>query len=145
MQGDVEGMIHDAIELGFLPEDADVAAILPEIQKIYDNAQMKEILQRTEASGSAYKAISYRRKRFLAISYDLNRVFFKYPFLVPDYFALMTRTMIVLEGIAVTGDPAFDIFASAYPYALRRAVALFGVKNVSTIAVEAAKMRTRQD
>ena len=24
--------------------------------------------------------------------------------------------MIVLEGIAVTGDPAFDLFKAAYPY-----------------------------
>ena len=39
----------------------------------------------------------------MAVSYDLNKVFFEYPFLVPDYFALITRAMIVLEGIAVTG------------------------------------------
>ena len=35
---------------------------------------------------------------------------------VPDYFALITRAMIVLEGIAVTGDPDFDLFRAAYPY-----------------------------
>ena len=38
--------------------------------------------------------------------------------LVPDYFALITRAMIVLEGIAVTGDPEFDLFKAAYPYRL---------------------------
>jgi hypothetical protein len=30
---------------------------------------------------------------------------------VPDYFALLTRAMIVLEGIAVTGNPDFDLFS----------------------------------
>lgn len=52
--------------------------------------------------------------------------------------------MIVLEGIAVTGDPSFDLFSSAYPYALQRAVSLFGVANVSEIAREAVvQMRRR--
>ena len=30
---------------------------------------------------------------------------------------VITRAMIVLEGIAMTGDPEFDPFISAYPYA----------------------------
>ena len=58
-----------------------------------------------------FKAVQTRRKKFWAVSRDLNKVFFEYPFLVPDYFALITRAMIVLEGIAVTGDPDFDLFA----------------------------------
>ena len=53
---------------------------------------------------------SVKRNQFWAVSRDLNKVFFDYPFLVPDYFALITRAMIVLEGIAVTGDPEFDLF-----------------------------------
>ena len=47
--------------------------------------------------------------------------------------------MIVLEGIAVTGDPEFDLFTSAYPYAFKRAISLFGLGNLSEIAKEAAK------
>ena len=70
---------------------------------------------------------------------DLNIIFYTYPFLVPAYFALITRAMIVLEGIALTGDPDFDLFQSAYPYASRRAVSLFGLSNLSEIAMEAAK------
>ena len=70
---------------------------------------------------------------------DLNIIFYTYPFLVPAYFALITRALIVLEGIALTGDPDFDLFQSAYPYASRRAVSLFGLSNLSEIAMEAAK------
>ena len=45
--------------------------------------------------------------------------------------------MIVLEGIAVTGNPDFDIFSTAYPYAFKTALKVFGVKNLSEIAIEA--------
>ena len=65
------------------------------------------------------------------------QIFFEYPFLVPDYFALMTRAMIVLEGIAVTGNPDFDIFSASYPYAFKTAIKVFGVRNLSEIAKEA--------
>jgi len=49
--------------------------------------------------------------------------------------------MIVLEGIAVTADPEFDLFASAYPFALKRAVKLFGLNDLHLIATEALKVR----
>lgn len=133
MQGDVGGLVQDAISLGFLPEDVNVRKLQPELQKVFDSAQIAA----KEELASKYKAVSSRRKRFMAVSYDLNKIFFEYPFLVPNYFALITRAMIVLEGIAVTGDPEFDLFNSAYPYALRRAVSLFGVSNLSQIAKEA--------
>ena len=53
------------------------------------------------------------------------------------YFALITRALIVLEGIAVHGDKDFDIFAAAYPYALRRALTLFGPSLTLHITKEA--------
>lgn len=53
----------------------------------------------------------------------------------------LTRAMIVLEGIAVTADPEFDLFASAYPFALKRAVKLFGLSDLHLIATEALKVR----
>ena len=135
MQGDVPELVNDAINLGFLPNDVDKDKLLPALQKIFDDAQlaMKEEIE------SKYKAVASRRKKFMSVSNDLNLVFFKYPFLVPDYFALITRAMIVLEGIAVTGDPEFDLFNSAYPYAFKRAISLFGLGNLSEIAREAAK------
>jgi hypothetical protein len=38
MQGDMAGMIDDAIDLDFLPEDVDKAALLKVMQKLYDSA-----------------------------------------------------------------------------------------------------------
>jgi len=75
----------------------------------------------------------------ISFSFELNKIFFAFPFCVPDYFALLTRAMIVLEGIAVSGNPEFDLFTSAYPYAFRRAVNLFGFSDLSQIAAVAVK------
>merc|ERR1712241_695571 len=137
MQGDVPGLVEDAIQLGFLPEDVDKASLTPVLQSVFDSAQLAVSDQ--VKSGLTYKAIQGRRKQFWAVSFDLNKIFYTYPFLVPDYFALITRAMIVLEGIAVTGDPDFDLFNSAYPFAFKRAISLFGLSNLSEIAKEAAK------
>ena len=82
-----------------------------------------------------------RRKEFAAVSADLNNIFFEQPFRVPDYFALVTRALIVLEGIALTGDPSFDIFKAAYPHGLRRARELFGVEGLARIAAAAGRAR----
>jgi len=136
MQGDVPGLVQDAIELGFLPQDVDKSSLTPVLQKVFDSAQLAVSDQ--VKSGLTYKAIQGRRKQFWAVSFDLNRIFLLYPFLVPDYFALITRAMIVLEGIAVTGDPNFDLFKAAYPYSLTRAVQLFGYGGVASIAKEVA-------
>ena len=78
------------------------------LQQVFDSAQLAVTDQ--VKSGLTFRAVQGRRKQFMAVSFDLNKIFYTYPFLVPDYFALITRAMIVLEGIAVTGDPEFDLF-----------------------------------
>jgi len=52
--------------------------------------------------------------------------------------------MIVLEGIAVTGDPDFDLFSSSYPYAFKTAINVFGVRNLTEIAKEVVKAHLNQ-
>ena len=49
------------------------------------------------------------------------------------------------KNATVTGDPEFDLFASSYPYAFKRAVSVFGMKNLSEIAKEAAVARMNMD
>jgi aarF domain-containing kinase len=43
---------------------------------------------------------------------------------VPPFFALVTRGLGLLEGIALQGDPEFDIFKASRPYAVKKALAL---------------------
>ena len=134
MSGDMEKLLDDAIELGFLPYDVDKTQLVPVLEQIYKSASLeindeeKKIFSRQKIFRSAQ-----RRKRFQSISKELNMIFFEYPFTVPEYFALITRALIVLEGIALTGDSQFDIFHASYPYAKDRAVEIFGLSNVLKI------------
>jgi aarF domain-containing kinase len=67
-----------------------------------------------------------RKRKLMDISNELNDVFFNHPFSVPPFFALVTRGLGLLEGIALSGDPDFDIFQASVPYARRRAVEIMG-------------------
>ena len=84
-------------------------------------------------------SMATRRAQFGEVSKDLNSIFYEFPFTVPDYFALITRALIVLEGIALTGDRDFDIFRASYPYATQHAAQLFGVQQLTTMLQTAAE------
>jgi predicted unusual protein kinase regulating ubiquinone biosynthesis (AarF/ABC1/UbiB family) len=113
---DFESLVNqDAKELGFLPESFDTTEIEPLLTKILSVGVV-------EGSADMRK----RRRKLQEISNELNEVFFRYPFSVPPFFALVTRGLGLLEGMALSGDPDFDIFQASAPYARRRAVALLG-------------------
>lgn len=105
----------DAKELGFLPEDLDTTELQPILTKILTVGLV-------ESSSN----LKQRKRKLMEISNELNHVFFQYPFSVPPFFALITRGLGLLEGIALTGDPDFDIFRASAPFARRRAVQLLG-------------------
>jgi len=105
----------DAKELGFLPADFDTTQLQPLLTKILTAGLIE---------GSSN--LRHRQRKLMEISNELNEVFFRYPFSVPPFFALVTRGLALLEGIALQGDPDFDIFQASAPYARRRAVALLG-------------------
>ena len=137
MSSDMKGLLEDAVQLGFLPPDVDRGRLLPVLSRVYDEAKVAADAVKSSRSGQGQMEPAYlpkqRRKQFAMISRDLNEIFFRFPFVVPAYFALITRALIVLEGIAVTGDPSFDIFKAAYPYARSRAIELFGWKGVGSL------------
>lgn len=113
---DFDSLIHhDTKELGFLPEDFDTEELKPILTKVLTGAVLE--------SGSDLKK---RKRKLMEISNELNDIFFRYPFQVPGFFALVTRGLGLLEGIALVGDPDFDIFRASAPYATKRAVNLLG-------------------
>ncbi len=115
LEGDFDTLIaKDAKDLGFLPKDVDVKELKPILEKIL-----------TEGLLEAGSNLHVRKQRLMAISNELNEVFFKYPFSVPPFFALITRGLGLLEGIAMVGDPDFDIFKASLPYASRRAAKIY--------------------
>lgn len=131
LQGDYDTLIaHDAKNLGFLPHDMDVTKLKPVLKTI-----LKEGLL------GAGSNLHDRRRNLMAISNELNEVFFQHPFSVPPFFALVTRGLGLLEGIALTGDPSFDIFQASYPYAKRRAIETFSVKDYGKISRNMISLR----
>ena len=80
-----------------------------------------------------------KRAQFSAVSNQLNQIFFEFPFAVPEYFALITRAIIVLEGIALTGDKDFDLFSAITPHAAKHASRLFGAQQLSSMLTEGAR------
>src|ERR687886_211695 len=45
---------------------------------------------------------------------------YEYPFRVPAYYALIIRSLVTLEGIAINVDPNFKVLSKAYPYISKR-------------------------
>lgn len=130
LSGDFDSLIHkDAKDLGFLPEDLDTTEIKPILTKILTQGLLE--------SGSSLQT---RKRNLMEISNELNAVFFHYPFSVPPFFALITRGLGLLEGIALSGDPDFDIFHASYPYARRRAVELFGYTGLRKLRRQATSI-----
>jgi aarF domain-containing kinase len=143
MRGDVPGLLDDAIALRFLPQDVDRKALLPVLERIFaKGALAADAIAREEeglrAAGKS-RSMATRRAQFGEVSKDLNSIFYEFPFAVPEYFALITRALIVLEGIALTGDRDFDIFRASYPYAAKHAAQLFGVRELGSMLQTAAE------
>lgn len=111
LTGDFDTLIsRDAKTLGFLPDDFDTTPIKPILSKILSTGLLD--------SGSN---LHLRKKKLMDISNELNVIFFQYPFSVPPFFALITRGLGLLEGIALSGDPDFDIFRASSPFVRKRA------------------------
>jgi predicted unusual protein kinase regulating ubiquinone biosynthesis (AarF/ABC1/UbiB family) len=111
---DFDTLIHsDTKELGFLPDDFDTEELKPILAKILAGGLLE--------SGSNLKK---RQRKLMEMSNELNEIFFRYPFQVPEFFALVTRGLGLLEGIALVGDPNFDIFRASAPYATKRAASM---------------------
>ena len=94
----------DFVSLGFLAEDVNLEPIVPAFETVFSQA--------LEAGVS--------RMDFKAVTDDLSGVMYKFPFRVPHYYALIIRSLVTLEGIALSVDPDFKILGAAYPYFARR-------------------------
>ncbi|KAG8458445.1 hypothetical protein KFE25_004323 [Diacronema lutheri] len=134
LDGDVPRLLDDAIALGFLPADVDRVALTPLLRRVLatsTDAVLRDAARAGAGGGAeppagarreSYAAVMRRRRHFGTITDDLNNIFFRFPFRVPDYFALITRALVVLEGIALTADPSFDLLESAAPWVARHAL-----------------------
>ena len=61
-----------------------------------------------------------KKKKKQALSQDLLRTTLEIPFSVPPYMSLLARSIATLEGIALLGDPNYQMVAQAYPFVVRK-------------------------
>jgi hypothetical protein len=57
---------------------------------------------------------------FKSITDEFSALMYEYPFRVPAYYALIIRSLVTLEGIAINVDPEFKVLSKAYPYVAKR-------------------------
>ncbi|GAB4814519.1 hypothetical protein N2152v2_001565 [Parachlorella kessleri] len=131
---DYLAMCYDYYTLDFMDPSVDTTPIAPALAAFFDDVLQDSVSQ----------------LNFRAIVDGLGGVLFKYPFRVPPYYALILRSMTVLEGLALTNitppaaprvppyyalilrsmtvleglaltaDPQYKLLAKAYPYMARR-------------------------
>jgi predicted unusual protein kinase regulating ubiquinone biosynthesis (AarF/ABC1/UbiB family) len=63
---------------------------------------------------------SVKNFNFKTITDQFSELMYEYPFRVPAKFALIIRSLITQEGLALTLDPDFKIVEIAYPYVAQR-------------------------
>ncbi|CAL1141717.1 unnamed protein product [Cladocopium goreaui] len=103
-----EALIEDFQELGFLSEDTDKDALIPIMQRV-----LKPYLK----GGGAQ---AFKNANFQALTQDLLKVNMEVKFSIPPYVSLLARSVATLEGVALQGDPGYQIVAMAYPFVIRR-------------------------
>ncbi|MFP4119945.1 ABC1 kinase family protein [Coleofasciculus sp.] len=101
---DFAGLAHDYVNLEFLSEDTDLTPIIPALANVFSNAL----------------GASVAELNFKSITDQLSEVMYEYPFRVPAYYALIIRSLVTLEGIAINVDPNFKVLSKAYPYVAKR-------------------------
>lgn len=103
---DYVGMANDYYHLGFLSRDIDVRPIAPKLEAFFE----------PRLQPATVGAINFK-----TIVDGLGDVIFKnYPFTVPSFYALIVRSLVNLEGLALSIDRNYRVLAAAYPYVARR-------------------------
>ncbi|TMX04118.1 hypothetical protein EJD97_011416 [Solanum chilense] len=101
---DYEAMARDYYALDFLSLNVDVSPIVPALRDFFDDALNSTVSE----------------LNFKTLVDGLGAVLYQYPFNVPAYYALILRSLTVLEGLALYADPKFKVLAASYPYFAKR-------------------------
>lgn len=97
---DFDKLAKDFVRLEFLTQEVNLKPIVPAFAKVFSRA--------LEGGVS--------RMDFKSVTDDLSGVMYRSPFQVPPYYALIIRSLVTLEGIALSINPEFKILGAAYPY-----------------------------
>jgi predicted unusual protein kinase regulating ubiquinone biosynthesis (AarF/ABC1/UbiB family) len=101
---DFESLAKDYVKLEFLTPSTDLTPIVPAFTEVFGNAL----------------GASVAELNFKSITDKMSEMMYEFPFRVPAYYALIIRSMVTLEGIAIGIDPNFKVLSKAYPYIAKR-------------------------
>ena len=101
---DFEALSHDYVKLDFLTPETDLSPIVPALANVFGNAL-----------GATVAELNFK-----SITDQMSAMMYEFPFTVPAYYALIIRSMVTLEGIAIGIDPEFKVLSKAYPYIAKR-------------------------
>lgn len=101
---DFDALARDYVKLDFLSPDTDLTPIIPAFARVFADAQ-----------GASVAELNIK-----SITDELSALMYEYPFRVPPYYALIIRSLVTLEGIAIYIDPNFKVLSEAYPYVSKR-------------------------
>jgi predicted unusual protein kinase regulating ubiquinone biosynthesis (AarF/ABC1/UbiB family) len=101
---DYEELAQDFVKLGFLTPDTDIRPIVPALESVLGNVM-----------GERVKDFNFK-----TITDSFSELMYDYPFRIPAKFALIIRSLVTQEGLALTLNPDFKIVEVAYPYVAKR-------------------------
>ena len=101
---DYQSLARDFVNLGFLTPDIDINPIIPALEKVLGQAMGESVAN----------------FNFKTITDEFSELMYEYPFRVPAKFALIIRSLITQEGLALSLNPKFKIVEVSYPYVSRR-------------------------
>ncbi|MBP0000499.1 MAG: AarF/ABC1/UbiB kinase family protein [Cyanobacteria bacterium SID2] len=101
---DYKDLAQAFIKLGFLAPETDITPIIPALEDV-----LGEILGKSVGEFNL-KTVTDR----------FSELMYEYPFRVPAKFALIIRSVVTQEGLALSLNPNFKIVDIGYPYLARR-------------------------
>ncbi len=101
---DFDNLGRDFVRLGFLTPETDLGPIIPALQRVLGGALGAKVSD----------------FNFKTVTDQFSELMYEYPFRVPAKFALIIRSLVTQEGLALSLNPDFKIINVAYPYVARR-------------------------
>ncbi|NEQ22351.1 MAG: AarF/ABC1/UbiB kinase family protein [Microcoleus sp. SIO2G3] len=101
---DYQALAANFVKLGFLTPNTDIRPIIPALEAVLG-----------EAIGESVANFNFK-----TITDKFSELMYDYPFRVPAKFALIIRSLVTQEGLALSLNPQFKIVEVSYPYVARR-------------------------
>ncbi|MFE1747997.1 ABC1 kinase family protein [Coleofasciculus sp. H7-2] len=97
-------LAKDFVKLGFLTPETDIVPIIPALESVLG-----------DVIGESVQDFNFK-----TITDKFSELMYDYPFRIPAKFALIIRSLVTQEGLALSLNPDFKIVEVAYPYVARR-------------------------